>query len=349
MPFLRFVPILTATAFAASAEMLSEIKIMEGHTVSNDYTSPLPHTYTEPEDLPEAFTWGNVDGVSYLTKSLNQHIPQYCGSCWAHGALSALADRIKIARKAQGDEINLSIQFVLNCGWHFAGTCFGGYHTGTYHFIKDNGFIPYDTCMPYLACSQGSTEGFCEHVNTQCTAMNTCRTCNTFASKGGTCAEIDIFPNATVAEYGEIINDVHATMSEIYRRGPVAAEINGKAIHNYKGGIFNNKKADKQTSHIVSIVGWGMDKETGDKHWIIRNSWGEYWGEMGYARVAMGHNILGIESKIAWATPGQFSVSNFPCGEDGENCGKNVQLYIDPSSSIEISKERSLRGDILED
>jgi len=50
-----------------------------------------------------------------------QHLPQYCGSCWAHGALSSLADRIKIARLGQGDDINLAIQFILNCGGKFAG------------------------------------------------------------------------------------------------------------------------------------------------------------------------------------------------------------------------------------
>ena len=49
---------------------------MEGHTVLNDYSSPLPYEYIKEEDLPEAFTWGDVNGTSFLTKALNQHIPQ---------------------------------------------------------------------------------------------------------------------------------------------------------------------------------------------------------------------------------------------------------------------------------
>ena len=59
-------------------------------------------------------------------------------------------------------------------------------------------------CQPYIACSSESEEGFCKHVDTTCSAINTCRTCDTFDANGGACTALDIFPNATVAEYGHI-------------------------------------------------------------------------------------------------------------------------------------------------
>jgi hypothetical protein len=70
----------------------SEFSRMQGHTVTDSYHSPLPHTYIDANDLPISFSWDNVNGTSYLTKSLNQHLPQWCGSCWAHGAMSSLAE-----------------------------------------------------------------------------------------------------------------------------------------------------------------------------------------------------------------------------------------------------------------
>lgn len=107
---------------------------------------PLPHTYLSESHLPLTFNWNDVNGVSYLTRMRNQHIPQYCGSCWAHAAMSSLADRVKIARSyiglrercqradnnvaddagvvpvlgqlgpPPGPDIDLSVQYLLNCG-----------------------------------------------------------------------------------------------------------------------------------------------------------------------------------------------------------------------------------------
>jgi cathepsin X len=60
----------------------------------------------------------------------------------------------------------------------------------TLNNLKAQGFVPYDTCMPYLACSDDSDEGFCSAVDTSCSKHNVCRTCSTFSSMGGTCSEV---------------------------------------------------------------------------------------------------------------------------------------------------------------
>ncbi|GAX22053.1 cathepsin X [Fistulifera solaris] len=331
------------TEVAPAQSFRNEFQILEGHTKREAYKSPLPYTYIDPNDLPDAFHWGDVHGVSYLTHSLNQHIPQYCGSCWAHGALSSLADRINIARNGTGgDQINLSVQYILNCGGSVAGSCHGGSATGVYEFIQRQGFVPYDTCMPYLACSSESREGFCKSVDTTCTPMNTCRTCT---RKG--CRALERFPNATIAEYGtySYVTDgfgavANKIKAEIYARGPVAAGVNAEPLVNYKGNgeIIRETSIFKMlVNHIVSIVGWGMDPETGDQYWIVRNSWGAYWGNMGYFNILMGHNALGIELEVSWATPGTFTTKNYPCHVDGSDCDAGHmewQTYEDPFVQI---------------
>jgi cathepsin X len=328
---------------AAAAAVVSWIVHPPGHTVEQRVTSALPHTYLDSATLPASFSWDNVNGTSYLTKSLNQHVPQWCGSCWAHAAMSSLAEyvllcsrvynttgivlrsgnskpvqcderqdtdypslfyhtlysRIKIARNAAaGDDIHLSIQYILNCGTNVAGSCLGGTPTGAYQFIRDRGHVPYETCQPYLACSADSNLGFCPHVNTSCTASNTCKTCTmkiepSLHPFGEVCREIDHFPNATVAEYGVYTlaqngNHSAATVmalvqAELFARGPVTAAVNGAALHEYRGGIYSNLSAPTQTTHSVSIVGWGThysgdDNATTLTHWIVRNSWGQYFG-----------------------------------------------------------------------
>ena len=44
--------------------------------------------------------------------------------------MSSLADRIKIARKAASNEIDLAIQFILNCGMQVCGSWLRGLGVG---------------------------------------------------------------------------------------------------------------------------------------------------------------------------------------------------------------------------
>merc|ERR1711990_154109 len=95
-------------------------------------------------------------------------------------------------------------------------------------------------------------------------------------------------------------------------RGPIACTINCEPLHKYTGGIFNDTAASKESNHIISITGFGVEDD-GTKYWQVRNSWGEYWGEMGYFRILRGANVLGVEANCAWATPGAWTEHNFAC------------------------------------
>ncbi len=60
------------------------------------------------------------------------------------------------------------------------------------------------------------------------------------------------------------------------------------------------KNPNTDIDHVVSVVGWGNDAKMG-QYWIVRNSWGEYWGEMGYIRVAKVSFVGGDDGRLVVA------------------------------------------------
>jgi cathepsin X len=106
--------------------------------------------------------------------------------------------------------------------------------------------------------------------------------------------------------------------AEIASRGPIACGVDADPLLNYEGGIVCEQGG---INHVVEVTGWGSD-ETKGFYWRVRNSWGEYWGEMGFARVAEG--ALHLERQCSWAVPLHYSASELhnqvPCHEGGDNC-----------------------------
>ena len=113
---------------------------------------------------PASYDVRNVTGVNYASINRNQHIPQYCGSCWTHGTASALSDRIMLMRNQAFPEIDLAPQQLVNCvtGGDSHG-CSGGDPTAAYEWILKNGGIVDETCQNYLA------------KDAECDAMGTCK------------------------------------------------------------------------------------------------------------------------------------------------------------------------------
>ena len=76
-----------------------------------------------------------------------------------------------------------------------------------------------------------------------------------------------------------------------------------KKFEEYRGGIYSEKKDYIGLNHELSLVGYGKDPETGEEYFIGRNSWGTYWGEMGFFRIKMHEDNLGITQAGDWAVP----------------------------------------------
>jgi len=247
--------------------------------------SPLPHTYIIAEDLPQSYDPRNISGLDYTTTNRNQHIPGYCGSCWAHGTTSALSDRIKLLRQRSYPDIQLSPQVLVNCVTaNNSNGCYGGDPTAAYDWILKNG-ITDDTCMSYIAAQQ------------TCNAFDICRTC----SHDGTCSAVANPKKYHILEHGQVAGEENM-MAEIYARGPLACTIAvTAAVEQYTGGIIDDKTGDVSLDHEIEILGWGV--ENGVKYWIGRNSWGTFWGEHGHFRLIRGINNLGVEANCDWAVP----------------------------------------------
>ncbi len=63
----------------------------------------------------------------------------------------------------------------------------------------------------------------------------------------------------------------------------VSIEADKSVFQSYRGGIFNSSLCGTSLDHATNVVGWGTSGNV--EYWLMRNSWGTWWGESGYMRV----------------------------------------------------------------
>ena len=83
-----------------------------------------------------------------------------------------------------------------------------------------------------------------------------------------------------------------------------AVGINAVFMQTYVGGVSCPYICGKRIDHGVLLVGYGSSgfspirfKEK--PYWILKNSWGQSWGEQGYYKICRGYNSCGVDSLVS--------------------------------------------------
>lgn len=227
-----------------------------------------------------------------------------CGSCMTFSVVGVVEAIYRIAKtmhydrtlfsgaQTDGDpddgRINLSEQtLVSRCSPH--GDCGGGDY-GHFDFVRDTG-LPYEQDDPYLA--QNSA---CKQTEKKVRIASW-----TYV---GDKKRAKLFGGPEVAEI----------KAALYTYGPLSITMNGSI--NYTSGVFTDCGLSSQ-NHAVVLVGYVDDPEYedyGGGYWIVRNSWGNDWGEGGYFRAVYRHRFFdtpchGVAGVAAYAVlPGMANV-----------------------------------------
>ncbi|KAH9620565.1 hypothetical protein KSS87_003312 [Heliosperma pusillum] len=204
--------------------------------------------------LPKAVDWRKPGALNHV-KDQGQ-----CGSCWAFATVATVE---AINQIVTGNMTSLSEQELVDCDRAVDEGCNGGMMDDAFRFIIQNGGLDTEADYPYKG-----VDGTCD-----------------ISRKNNKVVTID--------GYEDVIPYSERALRKAVAHQPVtvAIEAGGRSLQHYQSGVFTGQ-CGTNLDHAVVVIGYGT--ENGVDYWIVRNSWGNDWGEEGHIRIKRNtHNFTG--------------------------------------------------------
>jgi len=198
-------------------------------------------------DVPSSWDWREKGAVTPV-KDQGQ-----CGSCWSFSSTGSMEGAWFISK---GELLNLSEQLLVDCSKKYVNLgCNGGEMDNAFDYAIDNGMC-LEEDVPYIAETNS-----CSNDEQNCERSATFSSCYDVESKNQVSLEEAVFTSPV----------------------SVAIEADTSVFQFYKGGVLDSDQCGTKLDHGVLVVGYGT--ENNQDYWIVKNSWGESWGENGYIRI----------------------------------------------------------------
>jgi len=197
-----------------------------------------------------------------------------CGSCWAEAATSTLEGQLEaneplmqeLERAATFDRKvpatpTLSSQAVVSCTKnkrHCGGTggCGGATVELAYGMLQERGGLPFAAEWSYAGYDEECQASVFNNHKIGITHFNT-------------------LPSNKLSPLMEAL---------VSSGGPVAISVDATNWFSYSSGVYSDFRGDFTVNHAVTLMGYKAP-EFSSGWWLIKNSWGSYWGESGHIRI----------------------------------------------------------------
>ena len=220
---------------------------------------------------PTSFDWRDRNRVTPV-KDQGQ-----CGSCYAFSTTGNLEG---IYGPRGGVLKPFSEQMIVDCDTSDSG-CNGGLMQYTFTWLSKNG-IMFEEDYPYTGVKGSCKKDSSKYVDMKVTGYLK------LGSSSSTWSPVD---EEEVKEF-------------LYETSPLSTTLNANPLMDYTSGILDLSSSQCPSSginHAVLLVGFGTDSSLGKDYWIVKNSWGQDWGENGYFRIRRGGGVCGINEYIITA------------------------------------------------
>uniref|UniRef100_A0A803NAF3 Vignain n=1 Tax=Chenopodium quinoa TaxID=63459 RepID=A0A803NAF3_CHEQI len=243
-------------------------------------------------DGSESFTYAGVDNVpksvDWRAKGAVTPVKYqgHCGGCWAFSTAASVEG---INQIKTGKLVSLSEQELVDCDTSQNRGCNGGLMDWAFAFIEQKGGLTTEENYPYIA-----TQGIC----------------NIFKMSS---------PKVSINGHEDVPVNNEDALLKVVANQPVSVAIDAGShdMQFYSEGVFSGQ-CGTELNHGVAVVGYGTSLD-GTDYWIVKNSWGEQWGEKGYIRMKRGipdkQGLCGIAMEASY--PVKNSALNPSVSKDG--------------------------------
>jgi len=247
-----------------SSEEFAAQYLMPTVDFKNNYVAPPAKDFSKTQ---AANVKGcNPDPTNYDWVSCGVTTPIYnqgaCGSCWAFSATETIESYFALAGNTLTE---MAMEQIVDCDT--AGQdegCNGGFPTGAYSYVQSAGGI--ETLADYPYTAEGGESGSCNFQSGDVVATVT----NVVTING----ETGLYSQTSSAS-----------------GGPVSVCVDASSWQTYTSGVLTSCGDD--VDHCVQLTGYANYGESG-AYWVVRNSWGESWGEQGFIWIAIGQDLCSI-------------------------------------------------------